>query len=190
MIQQIKTDLTLIPYLVNKLEDAGLEVGISPNVSTDDYAAIKVDDYYNGLRINPTPKSIDFLIVVDCECNTYVMYMLELKNVNAPSGINKRDIYEKFKNTIEDFIKKRYCSIFLNDRYKYKDIKLYLVSDCYHLSNSFSTYEQFRDLNKKIGKRDSLKVDFSLTFKPFRLKGKILIIEYDFPPNPIVSRIT
>ena len=38
-------------------------------------------------------------------------------------------------------------------------------------------------------KRDSLKVDVSLSSKLYKFRGKLLRIEYDIPPNPIISRI-
>lgn len=75
-------------------------------------AAVKVDDYYAGLRLAAPPKAIDFLVVVDCECDAFVMYLLELKNVSAPKFLLIRDIHEKFQNTIDDFLSRRFGYIF------------------------------------------------------------------------------
>lgn len=36
---------------------------------------------------------------------------------------------------------------------------------------------------------NKLKVDISLSEKLYRFRGKILRIEYDIPPNPIVTRL-
>lgn len=45
---------------------------------------------------------------------------------------------------------------------------------------------RFRD---KVNKKDTLKVDMSLSEKLYRFRGKILKIEYDIPPNPIITRL-
>ena len=80
MIQQISQERQLTKYTTHKIQDEGIEVSIDPLLSPDDYIAIKVDDYYNGLHLaKTTPKAIDFLVAVDCSCQDYVLYLLELK---------------------------------------------------------------------------------------------------------------
>lgn len=76
----------------------------------------------------------------------------------------------------------------MNDRYKYKYIFLYLVSDAYRISGRYSTYEEYKNVQEKINKRDSLKVDLNLGSKLYRFRGKILGISYDIPPNPIIRK--
>lgn len=56
----IKKDARLAPYLNTALEDAGIEVEIDSALTPQDYAAIKVDEYYAGLRMAVTPKAVDF----------------------------------------------------------------------------------------------------------------------------------
>ncbi len=73
MVNMIKRDARLAPYLKIALEDAGIEVEIDPALTPQDYAAIKVDEYYAGLRAAITPKAVDFLVVVDCRCNWFSM---------------------------------------------------------------------------------------------------------------------
>lgn len=52
--------------ITHQIQDEGIEVSIDPLLSPDDYIAIKVDDYYNGLHLaKTTPKAIDFLVVVE-----------------------------------------------------------------------------------------------------------------------------
>ena len=188
MIQQIKSCRQLIPYLKEIIEDEGIGVGISEQLGWDHIAIIKVDEYYHGLHLANIPKAIDHLVVVDCECSSYVMYLLELKNVKSPQFLNIREIQEKFEITIKDFLSKRFADIFLNDRYKYKHIFLYLVSDAYRISGRYGTYEEYRKAQEKINKRDSLKVDLNLGSKLYRFRGKILSISYDIPPNPLIRR--
>ena len=193
MVQLIKNCRELIPYLRVKIEDEGIEVGIDENLMPEELAIIKIDDYYNDLHLRFPPKSVDFGVVVDCECDWYVLYLLELKNVNSPKRLNVRDIQEKFQDTICDFLSERFGEIFLADQYKYKDIKLYLVSDAYGLAGKYGTYAEYkkiREKKQKIHNKDSLRVELSLGSKMFRFRGKIVRISYDIPPNPIIRRIS
>ena len=193
MIQMIKSCKELTPYLQNIIEDERIEVGIEENLKDDQFAIIKVDDYYNNLHLAFPPKSIDFAVVVDCECASYVLYLLELKNVNSPKKLNIKDIQEKFETTINDFLSVRFEKIFLADKFKYKAVKLYLVSNAYGLSGKNGTYEEYKKIEEKkqkIQKKDSLRVDFNLGSKYYRFRGKIVKINYDIPPNPIVRRIS
>lgn len=155
-------------------------------------AIIKVDEYYNSLHTDCPPKSIDFAVVVDCTCSWYILYLLELKNVNSPKKLCVKEIHEKFENTIYDFLSRRFEKIFLQEQYKYKDINLFLVSDAYGLKEKYNTYEEYKkiqDRKQKIHSRDSLRVDFSLGSKLFKFRGKIVRICYDIPPNPIIQCI-
>lgn len=158
-------------------------------IEPDDFAAIKVDDYYAGLKMATPPKAVDFVVVVDCQCDSFSVYILELKNVNGPDKLNIEDIQEKFSNTINLFLSDTFSYIFLNDRFKYKGIKLYLVSDAYGQVGNFANHSEYLKFRDKINKKDTLKVDISLSEKLYRFRGKILRIEYDIPPNPIVTRL-
>lgn len=189
MIQQIKSCKQLKPYLKEVIEDEKLEVEISKQLDLAKLVIIKVDDYYAGLHLAVIPKAIDYLVVVDCECDAFVMYLLELKNVDSPKFLDIKAIHEKFSNTIYDFLSNRFAEIFLNDKYKYKEILLYLVSDAYRLSGRYKNFKEYRSLCQKINKRDSLKIEMNLGSKLFRFKGKLLRILYDIPPNPIIQRI-
>lgn len=189
MIRQIKTNRELVPYLCSEIQDEGIHVEIDQKLTEEKYAVVKVDDFYNGLHLSVIPKSIDFLAAVDCECDAYLLYLLELKNVKNPKFLIMKDIHEKFQNTIEDFMSNRFRDIFLNDRYKYKDIKLYLVSDAYGLQGKYQTYEQYKAVREKINQRDSLKIDLALGGKLYRFKNRVVQIQYDLPPNPVIRRI-
>lgn len=188
MVNMIKREPRLAPYLKNEIEDAGIEVGIDPLLNSDSFVIIKVDDYYNGLKIATPPKAVDFVIVVDCQCNWFTMYLLELKNVNGPDKLNISDIQEKFGNTINDFLSNTFSNIFLKDSFKYKNVKLYLVSDAYKESGNFANHAEYLAFRERVNKKDSLKVDLHLGSKLYRFRGKILKIEYDIPPNPVISK--
>ncbi len=189
MIHQIKTNRKLIPYLCKEIEDEGMAVEIDDTLAEEKYAVIKVDAFYNGLHLSIVPKSIDFLVAVDCECHAYLLYLIELKNVKNPKFLIMKDIHEKFENTIRDFLTERFGEIFLNDKYKYKDIRLYLVSDAYGLKGRFQNFAQYQALSEKINKRDSLKIELALGGKLYKFKNKVVKIQYELPPNPVIRRI-
>ena len=188
MVDTIKRDTNLAPYLHTVIHDAGITVGIDPTLQPDDYVAIKVDDYYNSQHLSTTPKAVDFVVVVDCKCSWNAMYMLEFKNVNGPEKLNIPDIQEKFTNTFNLFLKGTFSHIFENDRYKYKSIGLYLVSDAYHAVGTHPNHAAYLAYKEKINSKDSLKVDMRLSEKLYRFRGKILRIQYDIPPNPLIKR--
>lgn len=188
MVNMIKTDARLVPYLRTTIEDAGIEVGLDPKLQIDDFAAIKVDDFYAGQKLATPPKAVDFVVTVDCQCDSFAMYILEFKNVNGPDKLNIEDINEKFGNTIKLFLSGTFSHIFLNDRFKYKMIKLYLVSDAYGEVGRFANHSEYLRFREKVNSKDTLKVDLSLGSKLYRFRGKVLKIEYDIPPNPIITR--
>lgn len=103
------------------------------------------------------------------------------------------DIHEKFEMTIQDFLSTKFEAIFLADKYKYKDIKLYLISDAYGLAGKYATFNEYKrvqEKRQKIQARDSLRVERHLGGKLYKFKGKIVKINYDIPPNPIIKRIS
>ncbi len=189
MVNMIKRDVRLAPYLRTILEDAGITVEIDPILQDRDYAAIKVDDYFAGLSLPRTPKAVDFVVVVDCQCDWFALYILEFKNVKGPDKLNVPEIQEKFSNTINLFLNDTFAYIFANDRYKYKGVKLYLISDAYDEVGRFACHADYLAFREKINKKDSLKVDMSLSSKLYRFRGKIVRIEYDIPPNPVIKRL-
>lgn len=193
MIHEIKECRELIPYLKEEIKDEGIEVGVEEGLVPEKMAAIKMDDYYNNLHVEMPPKSIDFLVVVDCECSWYALYLLELKNVNSPKKLSIKDIQDKFETAIDNFMSARFEKIFLCERYKYKDIKLYLVSDAYGLNGKYGTFEEYKKIQErrqKIQNRDSLRVDRNLGSKLYKFRGKIYKINYEIPPNPIIKKIS
>ncbi len=188
MIAKIRNNPRLRIYLRDRIEDEGIEVGIDGNLSQNEYVGVKVDDYYNGLHQPTVPKSVDYVVVVDNSCDSYNLYILEMKNVNSPQKLVIKDIHEKFANTIADFLSEEFKEIFLADRYKYKDIKLYLVSDAYGIGGKYQTHKDYVRYLEKINKKDSLRVDRNLSSKIFKFRKRYLRIEYDIPPNPVIKK--
>lgn len=114
MIAKIRNNPCLRIYLRDRIEDEGIEVGIDGNLSQNEYVGVKVDDYYNGLHQPTVPKSVDYVVVVDNSCDSYNLYILEMKNVNSPQKLVIKDIHEKFANTIADFLSEEFKEILLN----------------------------------------------------------------------------
>ena len=113
MIQQINQTDGLKKYITHEIEDAGLAVAVDSKLNLDEYIGIKVDDYYMGLHLRgETPKAVDFIVTVDCQCDAYCLYILELKNVKSPKGYTTKDIIEKFETAIDRFIKEDFKEIF------------------------------------------------------------------------------
>lgn len=193
MIQRIKTCRELSPYLCTHIEDGGIQVEIDKEIRDSQIAIIKVDDYYNKLHVKNCPKSVDFCVLVDCECDWYCLYLLELKNVCTPKNLVIKDIQEKFYTAIYDFLSDRFKNIFLDAKYKYKAVKLFLVSDAYGIKGRFSNFKEYKKIlekRQKIGKKDSLKVDVNLSSKLYKFKGKTVSICFDIPPNPVIKKIS
>jgi hypothetical protein len=191
VIQRIKTNSQLIPFLCEKIEENRIKVDIDDTLNTEQYVIVKVDDYFNKLHLKETPKSIDFLVSVDCESNSYVLYLLELKDINSPKRLNINGIYEKFNNTFNDFMSDKFSFIFMDNRYEFLEINLYFVSDPYGIQRKYPDYQTSKeDRIKRRLKRDTLKVDAFSLLPPLRFRDKYYEIKYDFPPNPIITRST
>jgi hypothetical protein len=189
MIAQIEHEKKLKKYTTRAIEDAGLKIDVDPKLRNDDYIAIKVDDYYNGLKLGgETPKSVDFIVSVDCECNSYVLYVLELKNTKRVS-FQTKEIHEKFETAFEDFMKVRFCHIFQNDSYKYKDVKLYIVSTAYIEAARFGDYANFKMRMTQMNQRDTANRDRQMSDRLYRFRGQIYRIQRECPPNPLIQRI-
>ncbi|MCH5248856.1 MAG: hypothetical protein J1E98_02935 [Lachnospiraceae bacterium] len=188
MLQMIREDTRLREYCHHEISDAGVKVNVDERLRADEYIGIKVDDCYAGLRGGMSPKSVDFIVVVDCECNSYVLYILELKGVKRPTST--KDIQEKFDTTINHFMSEEFAAIFLNDRFRYKDIKLYLVTTAYAKAVKMGSFERFLAVRDKTNRKDSLLYDSSLSDKSYRFRGKICRIQREVPPNPLIRKIT
>ncbi len=190
MIQQIKDTSELKDYLTQQIEDAGLAVDVDSNLLKDEYIGIKIDEYYMGLHLGgETPKAVNFIVSVDCQCDAYVLYILELKNVKSPKSYTTDDIIEKFETTIERFMKEEFKDIFLNDKYKYKDIKLYLVTSAYGNAMGQKNFEDYVKLLDKINQKDTLVNDSKLSRKFFCFRKRVYRIEREIPPNPLIKRV-
>ena len=183
----IKMNKAFANHLFWKIEDSGIHVEVDSKLTENEYVGIKVDNYYNGLHMARPPKAVDFVVAVDCECDWYALYILELKGVSKPSS--PKDIQEKFDTTFSDFMGKRFKDIFHNSRFKYRDVFLYLVTTAYEKAVQGGNYERFIEIRNKMRRRDSLCVDDMLSQKPYYFRGKYYYIKKEVPPNPLIRRL-
>jgi hypothetical protein len=178
MIEEIISDSILKKYIGSECKENNISVTIDKNIIPKDITFIKVDEYYNK-EVYPIPPAIDSLIPVRESKNSYSLYLIELKNIKSLDGFERKQVYDKFKTTINDFMSIRYNYIFLNDKYSIKKIRLYFVSDPLKLKG-----KEDKEIKKKI---EGTKLEFHLNLPLFKFKNKICKIEYRVP-EPIISK--
>ncbi len=188
MIQMIETEMKLKKYLHRNIEDAEVRIDTDSKLLPSEYVGIKVDDYYRGQHQKITPKAVDFIVSVDCSCGWYVLYILELKGISSPGS--SKAIREKFDTAIYRFIQEDFSKIFLNDRFKYREIFLYLVTTAYKRAVELGNYDRYVEIRSKMKNRDSLAMDDALANKPYKFRGKYYYIQKEVPPNPLIRKIT
>lgn len=190
MIKAIRDNRKLKHCITDEIEDAGIKIKVAADLSAEQYVGIKVDDYYGNLHLGgETPKAVDYIVPVDCECDAYVLYILEFKNVSGPNLLSTKDIQEKFDTAINRFMKLEFSSIFENDRFRYKDMKLYLVTTAYKKAMQYGNYEAYINVLKKVRGRDTLEIDRVLSARLYEFRGMVRYIQKEIPPNPVIQRI-
>jgi hypothetical protein len=157
LLQKIKEDPRLVAFIETSCEENGISVSMDTRILESEYVIIKVDNYYNSLGLNPTPPSVDCLILQTCQQNEYALTIIELKDIDQTQRFRVDNVIGKFKTCFDDFITVRFREFFDNDRY-YSRIKLYFVSkiDIYGSSNIDSSIKMrlLRDARIKFrGKR-------------------------------------
>jgi hypothetical protein len=183
MFEDILNDQDLFSLHRAACEENEVCIEFSEILPEDKYIILKIDAYYSSLRMHNPPRSIDCLIIVQCDTNPcYDFYLVELKNISSTKGFNTKEIRDKFKTTIEDFLKIRFAHIFLNPAYCLNDFKLYFVSDACRIKKRFPdmTLEEYK--NSILG----TKYDAILSLAPFTFRNKIASI-IPLLPNPLIK---
>jgi hypothetical protein len=175
MINRIKSERALLPYLKARCEDAGVSVEIDPRLGEKDYAVIKTDEYYQGLRLPDTPKSVDCVAVVDCVTNWYALHIIEFKGTKDRAYIKSKDIQGKFDTAVNGFLSDAFGAIFKDARYKYKAVRAYLVCNAILIGNS---------------PRDTLRRDKDFTLKPYRFGSITFTVSIANPSDITIKRLT
>ncbi len=165
MIDRIKKHPELSKWIVADCCENGVCVSFSEDIDLGSVVILKVDDYYNSLRIEKRPKSIDCLIVRKCKGLGFGLTLVELKDISSIGHYSVKDISDKFSNTLFDFIGREFKEELLRD---FNDIKLYFVS------------------NIEVHKRDlGLKMEALINLR-FNFQGKRLMIS-PMMPTPTIK---
>ena len=169
LFQDLKNDPIINPFIVPICEDEGICVEIDAAIPSDKLLIIKVDDYYNSLNIEKRPPSVDCLIIQECADGVYRPFLVELKNVERAKLIDKKNLEQKFENSILDFLQNVLRSHFITSSYQFKKLQL-ILSAGKVLSSNIRVYS----------------LDFLLGLRPFRFHGKIIAIN-GLPPHPVIT---
>ncbi len=164
MINRIKRTQILSQYVEETCCENEICVTFDATIVPSTYAIIKVDKYYNDLKLEKTPASIDCLIVRECIKVGYGLTLVELKNIGTGQGFDVDNMKEKFETTMYDFIKKRFKNPL---DIHYSEIKLYFVS------------------KQEVYKRDlGLKMDVLINIR-FKYDDRVLMIRPVMPTPTI-----
>ena len=173
MISEIRNHPVLKGIAVDSCSENNIEATISPNINKDDFVILKIDDYYNSLSQAVTPKSVDCLIILRCRDNTYRLFIIELRDIKNLTGFSVKEIYQKFKTTINNFLRERFNEFFFSDNYDIKDLKLLFITDPLNIQNRKYTLTQMKNKIK------GTKIEILLLMRPFKFGSRYYSISYE-----------
>ena len=177
LIDVLKKDAIISRYFCGECKENDVSIEIDNSIVADDILVIKVDDYYNAnVPLETRPKSPDCLIIQRCSDNTYILYIVELKNIKNQDGFTVKGIEEKFITCLDDFMSVRFANYFHNNLYDYKSIKLYFISDPYN----------FKENPEKQLKMRGHKLDLLIAIRIPKFFNKHLYIDHKIP-NPKIN---
>lgn len=177
MIDTLKNDAVISQYFCSECKENDVSIEIDKSIDKDDILIIKVDDYYNAnVPLATRPKSPDCLIIQRCSDNTYILYIVELKNIKNREGFTVKGIEEKFITCLDDFMSGRFANYFHNYSYNYKNINLFFISDPYG----------FKENPEKQMKMRGHKLDLLISIRIPKFFEKHLYIDHKIP-NPKIN---
>ena len=167
MINKIKSHRVLSKFIEDSCCENEIYISFDKDVLPETYAIIKVDNYYNSLKLGKkTPASIDCLIIRECIKTGFGLTLVELKKVETGKGFQIENMRQKYETTLYDFIKRRFKNTL---DINYKEVKIYFVS------------------KQELYKRDlGLKMEVLINLK-FKFNNKTLMIKPEMP-NPSIKK--
>jgi hypothetical protein len=124
-IEKIKSHKVLADFIEDTCCENEICVTFEEGITPSDLVIIKVDKFYNSLKLGKTPPSIDCLIIRKCIKSGYGLTLVELKSIEKGNRFEIENMQEKFNTTLFDFIKRRFKNpLDIN----YSEIKLFFVS--------------------------------------------------------------
>ncbi len=166
LLNQLKQEATITDFFRPECEDEGICIEVDEDIDENSILIIKPDDYYNSLNLDKTPASVDCLIIQYCESGIYKIYLIELKNFKNARQIDNKNLIEKYRTTLFDFISDRYRHIFNEFEFK-----TYLW-----LCAGKVTDDKIRNYS----------LDFLLSLDHIKFRGLWLGV-YGFPPVPTIK---
>ena len=171
LIQKIQEDPILSKFLCDDCEENGVGINIGSEVKREDFIIIKVDDYYKeNERSNDRPKSPDCLIIQHCGENRFVLYLVELKDIESLKTERMGDIRDKFQHCFSDFMSDRFRLYFYDLGYDFT-IKLFFITD---------------PRETKVDKGKATRMDSLLALRQPRFANRPYPIKHKIP-NPIIQ---
>lgn len=168
MIDRISQHPELQAFIAQSCMERGYSANIADDIPADRFLVIKVDQYYHKQGLHKIPPAIDCLIVIKCTDGSFMIYLVELKNIKRSGGFSVQNIYSKFKCTIKDFMGERFHEIFLNQDFKIRDIQAYFVSDPYRIRG--------KEISRSLR---GTKIETLLNYPAFKFGNKICKVKYN-----------
>lgn len=180
MISEILNHSELKKIIVKCCSENNVEATISSNIDKADFVILKIDKYYTSLLLANTPKSVDCLIVLRCDDNTFMLFIIELRDIKNLAGFSAKEIYQKFETTINNFLREKFSEFFFSDNYDIKDLKLLFITDPLNIQNKKYTLNQIKN------RIQGTKIEILLLMRPFKFGSRYYSISYEVP-NPIIQ---
>jgi len=175
LIDLLRNDAVISQYFCNECAENDVSIEIDSSIAADDMLIIKVDNYYNKSVPHP-PESPDCLIVQRCSENTFLIYIVELKNISSPKYFKVENIRQKFITCLDDFMSNRFAKYFHQDKITYSNIRLIFISDPYN----------FKNVPVRQEKMTGYKLDTLLAQRIPKYFGLHLYIDHKLP-NPKIN---
>jgi len=182
MFRTIQTNTKLMSIISSYCNENGIEACLSAGLdehSDDKLIILKPDEYYSTKNMPKPPPAVDCIVLVKCDSNEcYDIHLIELKNIKSQAGFDKKNIVQKFKTVIDEFLNNEFKDIFLNEKY--------CNFNCYFVTNPYSCENMSQDEYDKKIHNEGLKLDYFNSIKPFKFKDKYSLIQ-PILPNPMIS---
>ncbi len=175
LIDLLKNDAVISQYLCKECSENDVSIEIDKDIESEDVLIIKIDNYYNKLVHKPPP-SPDCLIIQKCSKNNFIIYIVELKNIESPKFFKIENIKQKFITCLDDFMSIRFAKYFHDEEPNYLNIHLIFISDPY----------DFKNIPVKQEKMSGYKLDALLAQRIPKYFNKYLYINHKIP-NPKIN---
>jgi hypothetical protein len=182
MLSKIRNKKELNAFFTNDLMENGYGVIIDEAMPPNSYVAIDVDEYYHHIDIGATPAVADILLAAQrlSKKDMFHIYIVEMKNIKSSRGFNAKNIYEKFKTVIDDFMKDRYDDIFMDRSFHVEKFRLFFITDAYKLKRKGLTDKQIKSF------LSDTKIAVLQAMPLFKYRNFRVMIEYQLP-NPLLE---